>query len=1248
MKSIFRCVAISMAVFIAMQSIVLGSAQAEPVSIVYLINENFNSLGDGSTPSDATIVSEGNVLKCVSVPDGKNKSLMYQATNGRTAHYNYSFSACQSKLCIEMKLCFENVGNGKFQTGIFNASRSIEQELFHIDENRNLILPDKCVAASFSTDRFYSIAAVVDATECTFNLYVNNKKRATDVALSSSGLKDIASIRFYGFAANTNKEMPVFYLDDIKIYESELPVFKMEQLGIEYEEEVTIKTQPPCTDEELTEYMAGATALYIGTNKVYANDEIMLLDSNDESQILEAPGGTTVVPLSFFENVLLADVDANDDGSIKLVLGDNIVEATVGQNLAVVNGEEKTLAVAPQKADGKIMVPLRDISSFLGNKISYDKSGLIVLADREKFFNLKDDLGVFRRLAGELVYRIPDGNEIIAAVKQNNPNNKHPRIYADDAKMEQIKMNISENPLLKGWFDELKKTADAYLDIAPGVYNKYDGIRILNIATDARKRIEILSFFYRVTGEEKYAVRAYEEMEAMANFPDWNPSHFLDCSELLHALGMGYDWLYNWMNQQQRDFIREALVNKGLKSALDDYLDLPRTRTYLWSQSPIGDNWGLHCNSNILEAALVICDEEEDIAAQIFDYGFENLKKSVALYAPDGAWYEGPGYWHFGTYFFVNLMEALNTSVGDTFGFMDMPGVADTAYFIMGVQGPMGCFNFHDCGTGYIEMAQFPFFGRECDDPYLAQLHYEQLAAGKQTPQWRDILWYDPSTASLDMELQKDWYFRETEIGSMRSGWYDSDSVYLGYHAGRINVYHGQMDAGNFIIDAYGTRFALDLGADDYNIPDSVWNLYRYRAEGHNTLVINPDREGGQNLSAYIMVDRTESGVGEAFATMNMTSAYKGQVDSAWRGFKMFDNREKILVQDEIVSDVPVDLWWFMHTECNIEISSDGKSARLEGGFKDMCVQIPEDTNGVFTVMNAEPMETSPKNDQQNKNAGVKKLALNVKDVTNLTLPVIFSFEMKDTEAERIEYEAVPMAQWEISESDAMLAQAERLLLTDLQIDGQTVEDFSPRNSFYSVELEAGEDIGNIVALSDNAFVEVNKPDSVPGMATIVLTDKNDASRTTFYAINFTSKPFEFVPEGLQKLNIKNLTASAAPQPENAPENVLDNDLNTRWSADGSQYLQFELEDGQTLSTVGVAIWQDTTKDGRQQTFSIQTSDDGISFKTVFTGETTGTTVDKEYYKITPVKAKYVRFVGISNTKSSWTSVTECTLYGNQ
>ena len=33
---------------------------------------------------------------------------------------------------------------------------------------------------------------------------------------------------------------------------------------------------------------------------------------------------------------------------------------------------------------------------------------------------------------------------------------------------------------------------------------------------------------YKLTDDERYAARCWQEMENACNFPDWNPNHFLD------------------------------------------------------------------------------------------------------------------------------------------------------------------------------------------------------------------------------------------------------------------------------------------------------------------------------------------------------------------------------------------------------------------------------------------------------------------------------------------------------------------------------------------------------------------------------------------------------------------------------------------------------------------------------------------------------------------------------------------------
>ncbi len=67
----------------------------------------------------------------------------------------------------------------------------------------------------------------------------------------------------------------------------------------------------------------------------------------------------------------------------------------------------------------------------------------------------------------------------------------------------------------------------------------------------------------------------------------------------------------------------------------------------------------------------------------------------------------------------------------------------------------------------------------------------------------------------------------------------------------------------------------------------------------------------------------------------------------------------------------------------------------------------------------------------------------------------------------------------------------------------------------------------------------------------------------------------------------------------NLPTNVLDNDLNTRWSASGDgQYIQFCLNAATTVSGVQIAFYQGNV---RTSSFDILTSVDGQGWQTAST-----------------------------------------------
>ncbi|MBO9204125.1 MULTISPECIES: chondroitinase-B domain-containing protein [Niastella] len=108
----------------------------------------------------------------------------------------------------------------------------------------------------------------------------------------------------------------------------------------------------------------------------------------------------------------------------------------------------------------------------------------------------------------------------------------------------------------------------------------------------------------------------------------------------------------------------------------------------------------------------------------------------------------------------------------------------------------------------------------------------------------------------------------------------------------------------------------------------------------------------------------------------------------------------------------------------------------------------------------------------------------------------------------------------------------------------------------------------------------------------------------------------------------------------NVPGNVLDNDLNTRWSASGDgQWIQFCLNSATTVTGVQIAFYNGTT---RTSSFDILTSTDGANWSTKASNlVSSGTSLNLETFSITSTTAKYVRIVGHGNSVNAWNSYTE-------
>lgn len=122
------------------------------------------------------------------------------------------------------------------------------------------------------------------------------------------------------------------------------------------------------------------------------------------------------------------------------------------------------------------------------------------------------------------------------------------------------------------------------------------------------------------------------------------------------------------------------------------------------------------------------------------------------------------------------------------------------------------------------------------------------------------------------------------------------------------------------------------------------------------------------------------------------------------------------------------------------------------------------------------------------------------------------------------------------------------------------------------------------------------------------------------------------------------VTASASQEP-NLPENAVDGNLSTRWSAEGVQWIKFDLCVVHIITAMEMAFYYG---DIRTSNFKIETSIDDIKWKEIFDGSSSGTSAGLESVDIKESYGRYVRITGSGNSSNAWNSYTEVVIHAEK
>ena len=558
----------------------------------------------------------------------------------------------------------------------------------------------------------------------------------------------------------------------------------------------------------------------------------------------------------------------------------------------------------------------------------------------------------------------------------------HPRLMMNENSFDKIKGRLAVSANMTALHNGLIKQLESEMKKGEVLEYKFDasGKRLLTVSRKALYRISHAAYAYKITSDNRYLSYVEDQLKAVCAFPDWNESHYLDVAEMALAVSIGYDWLYDELNPELKANAEKALYDYAFRTAID--------AKYRHKFYKMMNNWNQVCNAGLVAGALALYDKYPQEAQVLISKAIETNKEPMAhMYSPDGNYMEGYIYWGYGTTFEVILLKMLEQNFGTDFGLSEIPGFMNTGDFMLFMEGVCGSYNHSDCSKGVQALPAMWYFAEKLQKPHL--LFNEVASIKKGCYEKGESMRILPVLFTFLEELELDKVSRPDEtmwhggganpVLMIRKDWTSSDSdAYLAVKGGKANNSHGHMDAGSFVYDAHGQRWAHELGMQPYARVEKIfkekggnlwdmkqnsrrWELLRYNNYHHNTITLNDSLHvvGGMATFKEIIDNKKERGV-----VIEMSEVFGPHAKSVERTVKMLKNNDLVVVDKVAAKDgASVKYSWRMVTDAAPDVNDS--HIYLEKGGEIMKLKASSEVEFKYCTWSAEPKEEF---DSPNKN----------------------------------------------------------------------------------------------------------------------------------------------------------------------------------------------------------------------------------------------------------------------------------------
>ena len=510
--------------------------------------------------------------------------------------------------------------------------------------------------------------------------------------------------------------------------------------------------------------------------------------------------------------------------------------------------------------------------------------------------------------------------------------------------------------------------------------NGYDGGGRNPFIVETTENIKLMAFAYQISGDEKYAVLAYELYTSISLWTHWAPAYFLDCAEATANVAIAYDWLYNVWSDLGYDLaeVESVIYKNGLLTGYNYTNGIEFNESLLSNQGVYSiyntatDSWNVIGTSAMAITSLALLGTDYLNNGFVYDANFNETESDrnttelgyvkaalnllvsnieslysigLDMYAPDGTFIESATKWSDATSSLMLLSWTLDGVLGTDLGFSDTWALDKTFYFAYQVEykttDGYKYWAYNDA-IGDVISTDFAYYAASVlEDITIAAIRTEQIGF-KPVSMW-DILAYDPAYVTEDLDktgsnFALDYTLESCEGIISRSSWKEN-ALYVGLMGNANDAPGGQVDAGNFVYANNGVMWFADLGAETHTVYGYSeiayrYGYYRHAGEGANIVLITTKVNEqvmpyGQAITGSSYISDYYSDENGMYAIVNTSDAYLDKVTSAKRGLLLTNNRKTVVVQDEIVFKDAEECAWVSQAVYDSIAFSDGNRTAL-------------------------------------------------------------------------------------------------------------------------------------------------------------------------------------------------------------------------------------------------------------------------------------------------------------------------------